>query len=296
MEPDDGIDFVEHWAPGLPFCPQLPGFQKRERMLDQLLGGMEPYEVAALPANECLSLLLDTPLYESLTWTWEAFLYRLGERTPQSPEWVKVQFAGPSTAAACLRSLSGRFLDYPPLSQIILKRILTLTADAASALMKAGYHVIVQLDEPAIAEGGEQGLELLRMAVDHLRAMHLQTMVHCCDRVEAGHFFFQTGADVLSFDTAMHYPTPSLVREFQAHLELGGAIAWGVIPTDSGNAYEAERHLKHALDWWRRMRWRNLADASLVTPACGLANHDLNSAAVIMRLCHAYSAILADFD
>ncbi|MDQ3758235.1 MAG: hypothetical protein M3394_10345, partial [Actinomycetota bacterium] len=72
-------------------------------------------------------------------------------------------------------------------------------------------------------------------------------------------------------------------------LDRGGLVAWGVVPTD--------RPLGAASDpLWRRLSevWADLAAAgcdpirlrqqALLTPACGLANHDAPQAAHILDL------------
>lgn len=285
-DPDDALEFVEFWAPDLPFAPQLPSFQKRERMLDQIIAGLDPMEMAEMRPNEFLHWLLDQPTTESLTWTSELFLYRLRDaEDPHPARFAKIQVAGPATALSCLRTKDGPILGHMHLAEQLSQRIEALAGFLASAIRRLGFRPIVQIDEPALAEGGETGLEFLRELVLRLSAQETITMVHCCDRVEAGHSFFRTGADILSFDAAMHYPTPSLVRAFQEHLDHGGAIAWGVVPTDPGGGLDPERHLEHALEWWRRIRRVDLAKRSMVTPACGLAHHRLENCPAIMDCC-----------
>lgn len=285
-DPDDALEFMECWAPELPFSPQLPGFQKRERMLDQVLAGMDPRELARMHANECLHWLRDQPVTESVSWTSELFLYRLRDaETPPPGRFAKIQVAGPATALSCLRTADGPILGHMPLAETLSQRIELLAVFFASAVKRLGYRPIIQIDEPALVEGGEIGLEYLRETIESLSEQGYVTMLHCCDRIEAGHSFFRSGADILSFDMAMHYPTPSMVSALQEHFDRGGAIAWGVVPTDPGGTLDAQRHLDHSVGWWRRMRRVNLASRSLVTPACGLAHHRLENCPAIMDCC-----------
>ena len=74
-----------------------------------------------------------------------------------------------------------------------------------------------------------------------------------------------------------------------AHLDRGGWVAWGVVPTHEPLGTDADR-------LWRRLNsvWSELAqhgcDAvllrtnALVTPACGLAGHGVSQARLALQL------------
>ena len=73
-------------------------------------------------------------------------------------------------------------------------------------------------------------------------------------------------------------------------LENGGAIAWGVVPTDCPVG-GADRYARDLRSLWRELAERGcsaelLERHAIFTPACGLAGHTIEQAEHIMELCH----------
>jgi len=84
-----------------------------------------------------------------------------------------------------------------------------------------------------------------------------------------------------------------------SHIERGGWVAWGAVPTSKPVGTDADR-------LWRRLSllWCDLVQlgadpatlrsTALVTPACGLAGHGVSQAARTMRLARTLSDRVAD--
>ena len=97
----------------------------------------------------------------------------------------------------------------------------------------------------------------------------------------------ETGIDILSFDVYNYAQSLSLYpAEVKRFLDNGGAIAWGIVPSDEGLlAAETVAGLKDRLEeamapFTRNgIRFKQLIEQGLLTPGCGLASLSTEEAA-----------------
>jgi hypothetical protein len=74
-----------------------------------------------------------------------------------------------------------------------------------------------------------------------------------------------------------------------AFLEGGGIVAWGAIPTDQPVAVTCDRYWEGLASLWCELVKLGcdavrLRTQSLITPACGLAGHDVKAAEHVFEL------------
>jgi hypothetical protein len=151
--------------------------------------------------------------------------------------------------------------------------------------------VSVWLDEPGLvavdtlAAGDVDVSALLTRALAAL-GPDIVTGVHCCGPTD-WQPVVDAGPTVLSMPVDVDPPAG---KPLDAHLKRGGWIAWGAVPTDRPLSLDDEEPLWHEL----LDRWAVLAEAgcdpdllrrrAIVTPACGLAGHTVESAATVVEL------------
>jgi hypothetical protein len=122
--------------------------------------------------------------------------------------------------------------------------------------------------------------------------------VHCCGPTE-WRLATAAGATVLSMPVVREWVVPH-AGLIAAHLEQGGWVAWGAVPTSEPLGTDVER-------LWRRLNatWAELVSfgcdpillrqSALVTPACGLAGHGVSQASRALRLACELGERVADW-
>jgi hypothetical protein len=106
------------------------------------------------------------------------------------------------------------------------------------------------------------------------------------------------GPDIVSLPAEDEIVLPA-AGALTAHLERGGWVAWGAIPTAKPLGTDADR-------LWRKLSllWCDLVQSgtdpsllraqALITPACGLAGHGVSQAARALRMTATLGERVAD--
>jgi hypothetical protein len=102
-------------------------------------------------------------------------------------------------------------------------------------LRLAGLPVIFFVDEPALcleatAAAEDRFLSALSATLEGARARGAWAGLHCCAASPFARMC-RVGADILSFDAHAGLEQFFLEREAHAHLQRGGLVAYGLIPT-----------------------------------------------------------------
>ncbi|MFW6147414.1 MAG: hypothetical protein ACOC6B_03370 [Thermodesulfobacteriota bacterium] len=231
-------------------------------------------------------------------------LYTLVEMIKNNPDrcgpYIKGQIVGPITFAGSLMDTTGR----PALNnQEILDTIVKGLAIKALWLVKAmsieGKTTILFLDEPYLSGYGSaftpiqrhEVISHIREIIDYLRARtHALLGIHCCGNTDWS-MIIDTGIDIVSFDASEYLDYFLLYKDdIKRHLQNGGAIAWGLVPTVSFTGKETIRDLAarleeglNAFNTWGLDR-NMVAERSLVTPACGVGSIEPPLAEQILEL------------
>lgn len=160
--------------------------------------------------------------------------------------------------------------------------------------------LVVFLDEPGLTAtlpiDGEAAVDLLSSALAVLEDDAV-TGVHCCGPTD-WRLATAAGATILSMPVERESVLAS-ASAINTHLDRGGWIAWGAVPTNEPLGTDADR-------LWRRLSsvWCDLVRAgcdpirlrqqALVTPACGLANHGPTQAAQALELAGTIASRVTD--
>lgn len=281
------VDFVLEHTPELPAAPSVPRLEPLEQMIPQAMWGIGGVELSddgtvSIPDPDAVDAEapLHDPLLEGVPFaTWRLFLDRVADR--EGP--IKLQLAGPLTVGLTLVQaglLPGR--AFAVAANAVAQRardLLDLTER-----MVPGTERLVVFDEPALVGGLRPELELSPDGVIDLLSGALAavedralTGVHCCGPTD-WRLLLQAGPDLLSLPVGADVtPAAGAIASF---LERGGWLAWGAVATNEPLGEQPSRSWRQLSGQWCELV-QNACDPvllrrqALVTPACGLALHDV---------------------
>ncbi|MGE3621148.1 MAG: hypothetical protein AB7L84_11870 [Acidimicrobiia bacterium] len=294
-DPRAAVDLVMARQPRLPAAPSLPQRSGVEAMVAQAAWGIAGVEVlddgsllideAGIdPGRAIEGVDVDGPPYEGL----RAFLDVVAGRT----EPVKLQLTGPLTLGLALFN-AGVAPDraFAVAGPAVRARARALVARARRALPTAP--LVVFLDEPGLTAAMQPGFPLgVGAAIDLVSGAlavlepHATTGLHCCGPAD-WKVVLDAGPEVLSLPVgigAVDHPMALAV-----HLERGGWIAWGAVPTDRPLGPRPEPLWRQLSDEWCALVAGGcdptlLRRQALVTPACGLGLHGPAQADLVLSL------------
>jgi hypothetical protein len=297
---DAASEFVLKHSPALPAAPQLPRRSPLEGMVAQAARGIpgvtvDPDGTLAVDVDVLDPSAPTTPMFDGAGHGGLlAFLSHVAGRT----EPVKIQMTGPVTlgcalleagadvgvafevAAAAVRAQGQALLD------LVRQRL----PDAP---------LIAFLDEPSLVDvplDADATIDLLSTGLAALEGVAV-TGVHCCGPTDL-RLVAAAGPDIISVPAEDDIVLPA-ANVLTSHLERGGWVAWGAIPTSKPLGTDVDR-------LWRKLTllWCDLVNAgadpvllraqALVTPACGLAGHGVSQAARALRMTRTLSDRVAD--
>lgn len=303
---DAAAEFVLKQSPALPAAPQLPRRSALEGMVAQAARGLAGVTVArdggitidagALDPDAPVTPMFDGAAHGGLL----AFLSHAAGRTDP----VKIQMTGPITLGCALVE-AGAGVD------LAFRIAATAVRAQGRALLELVRHrlpdapLIAFLDEPSLVSVGEDGrvpmtadatIDLLSTGLAALEGVAV-TGVHCCGPTDL-RLVVAAGPDIISIPADDDVVLPA-ANVLTTHLERGGWVAWGAIPTAKPLGTDADR-------LWRLLSlvWCDLVNLgadpallraqALVTPACGLAGHGVSQAARALRMTKTLSDRVAD--
>jgi len=297
---DDAAAFVLKHSPELPAAPQLPHRSLLEGMVAQAArgirgvtvdgGGALHVDVAALDPDAPITPMFDGAGHGGLL----AFLSHVAGRT----EPVKIQQTGPLTLGSALVEAGAP----PEVAFVVAARAVRAQSSALLELVRhrlPDAPLIAFLDEPGLVHaplGPDATIDLLSTGLAALEGVAV-TGVHCCGPADL-RLVAAAGPDIISIPAEDEVVRPA-AGVLASHLERGGWVAWGAIPTSKPLGTDPER-------LWRRLSrvWCDLVQAgadpallrgqALLTPACGLAGHGVTQAARALRMTRTLGEKVAD--
>lgn len=222
----------------------------------------------------------------------------------------KIQVVGPWTLASAIETRNGeRALADPgavrDLTASLAEGVAAHVAGVRRRLPRAT--VLLQLDEPSLPRVLDgtvptaSGFSRVRtveppIAEDGLRRVIEATdafpIVHCCAPRTPYALLRAAGAKAISVDA-------SLVRDEDAigeAVEAGTGFLMGVVPGTDVRLPAPRRSVAPVQELWRRLGFapRDLADAVVITPACGLAGATPAYARAVLKHCREAGRILRE--
>lgn len=293
-DPAEAVALVLDILRDLPAAPQLPCRHPAEDMLAQAVDGVAGVAVGGdgRLVVDPTRLDPDAPVhvgFDGESWVGlRAFLDAV-------PTWhgpIKLQLAGPVTLGIALRDAGAPDdVAFAVAANAVHHRARALVSRAADAAPHAG--LVVVLDEPGLVAWGTDHLPLKGDDVVDLLSSALASLgpsvltgVHCCGDVD-WKLVTDAGPDLVSAPVTPAVADAALT--LAAFLDRGGLVAWGVVPTDRPIGQDADPLWRRLAELWTELTRLGcdpvrLRQQALLTPACGLAGHDVHQAAHILDL------------
>jgi hypothetical protein len=295
----EACSLIFQHVPEAPHWPQLPRLSPREGMIDQFLEGMpgvvvedggKPYLRALEPYQEWEQFYEDYEgsnlgafaISAERAQGLQAFLQEIGRREP--PLFVKGQVTGPITLGLTLKEQEGAAAFFNQDLRDMLVKLVAMKArwqEETFRRLLPQAETIIFLDEPILSSygsafmnvGREEVINALREAIAPLQGLK---GVHICGNTDWP-MIMEVGLDIIDFD-AFYYLSSFLLyaEQLRAFLEGGGAIAWGIVPTDeealkNTDPAELVSTLTKGMDQLVKegIGQALLSGRSLITPSCG---------------------------
>lgn len=293
-DPAAAAAMVLDLLPALPSVPQLPRRHPAEGMLAQAVDGMVGVSVTVDGTLAVDPVVFDPERPVETRFVGEAWAgfnaFLAAARARRGP--VKLQLTGPVTLGVALEDAGlPAAVAFRAAAAAVSAQGRALVATVSEALPTCG--LVVVLDEPGLMAWGTERLPLKGDDVVDLLSGGLASLgnrvvtgVHCCGEID-WKLVTTAGPDLVSapIGRSLVHAAPTLAP----FLERGGLVAWGVVPTDRPIGDDPDPLWRKLADLWCDMTRAGcdpirLRQQALLTPACGLANHDTRQAAHILDL------------
>ena len=208
-------------------------------------------------------------------------LKKEGKKRP----WLKVQSTGPITFALSIVDENKRAMYYnEEFRDVITKSIIMKSRWQVQQFKSFAENIICFLDEPILSAFGsstyvsvkrEDVVSILNESIEAIHAEGAVVGIHCCGNTEWS-ILIDAGVDIVNFDAFEYGDTIAIYADsVKAHLNRGGVLAWGVVPTSSKimeqTVESLEKKLEEGIDLLASKGIdRNLIiRQAMISPSCG---------------------------
>lgn len=294
-DPRAASTFVLEHQTRLPAAPSLPNRSGMERMVAQAAWGIRGVTVLPDGSLEVDERLVDpqAPLtvagidgepFVGL----RAFLGAVAGRSGP----IKLQLTGPVTLGIALHALGiPATKAFSVAGAAVRARARALVAAAQETAPMAP--LVVFVDEPGLMATMDadfplepnRTIDLVSSALATIEH-HAITGLHCCGPAD-WRVVLQAGPQILSMPVGMG--ATEHAGALGGFVERGGWVAWGAVPTSGPIGATADRLWQQLSAEWCGLTQGGcdpvlLREQAIITPACGLARHDVEQAAAVMSL------------
>ncbi|MBS1848049.1 MAG: hypothetical protein JST73_07200 [Actinobacteria bacterium] len=305
VDPVEATELILRTQPDLPATPTLPRCSPLEGMLPQALWGVRGVQVdpdGQIRVDPSLvdpdASLEDSGMDGEPYGSMHVFLDRVaGRRQP-----VKSQLTGPVTVGLALTMFGvSEDVAFRVAERVVVERAAALVATLRRYVPAAPLAVFV--DEPALVGTAQTGFPVATDVIIDLVSGVLAALehdavtgVHCCGEAD-WKAILMAGPKVLSLPVGARIDR--VVGSLGTFLDDGGWIAWGAIPTSAPFGERAGLYWKTLSKQWCELVQQGadpvlIRRRSLITPHCGLAEHEPDQAERVLRLCELVAASLQE--
>ncbi len=318
--PEHAVEMVLSKIPRAPHWPQLPKFGFSEQMEIQYSEGLPCAVVDRVKSRLHLNTTGDyseafadfyTKYEQAVTGGgvdpslglgvdyahgFHAMERRLKEEGGKRP-FVKGQTCGPLTFTLTVTDQDKRALYYnEEFRDVCVKLAVVKCLWQIERLKPYGEKVICFVDEPILTAFGsstyvsvrrEDVVAIIKEVVDAVKGAGAISGIHCCGNTEWS-IPLDAGVDILNFDAFTCGASLAMYSEaVKAHLDRGGYLAWGIVPTSNAIHDHAPAGLASQLENYFRMlgekgiKTAMLAERALLTPSCGTGTLDPHDAELV---------------
>jgi len=321
---EEAVDLALKSLPQVPFWPQLPRRNQREGMVAQFMENLPCLRFTEdgirfdsthkdKELEDFYARIIDGDTdYFKISPDYALGLHKFLERLDSSgaPEarFIKCQITGPFTFAAAINDAEGKALLHDPVfMQVILKGLAAKALWQIKLFRKFKKKIIFFLDEPYLGCFGsaytplnrEDVVRGLTELISGIKAQDVLIGAHCCGNTDWTIFTDTAGLDIINFDAFDFQDRFVLYADaLKGFLKKGGAICWGVVPTegltDKISPELLVSKIKSGIDALAKKGIDRdlLFERMLVSPACGLGSLNIGKSKKIFSLLNETSAIL----
>ncbi len=325
---EDAVKVVLSSIPEAPIWPQLPANGLNEQMEVQYSEGIPrvvidrakermyidtagdtSMELAGFYETflaENVDAFAITPAFSKGIFAMEAALEASGVKRP----FVKVQTTGPISFGLTIVDENKRAIYYnPEFMDVVVKTMAMKCRWQIRKFAKFAERTICFIDEPILSAFGsstyvsvtrEDVVAKLSEVVEAVHAEGALAGVHCCGNTEWS-ILIDAGVDIVNFDAFDYGETIALYPEaVKRHLQAGGALAWGIVPTNSAKirAQTPEGLVAKLSSLVDKLAGATGLDRALIlrqaliTPSCGTGSLPVADAEMVFRTLRDTSALL----
>jgi methionine synthase II (cobalamin-independent) len=330
-DPDYAVSVSLSRIPNAPIWPQLPRLGVREQMEIQYSEGIpsavidydksrmyfdtsvdysesfaefyEKYITAMDPDagdGDCSSMAI-SPEFSKGIYALEKALEKSDKKLP----FVKVQTTGPCSMALTIVDEKKRAIYYnEEFRDVITKALAMKCRWQIQKFQKYAENVICFIDEPILSAFGsstyvsvkrEDVVALLNEVIEAVHTDNALAGIHCCGNTEWS-ILIDAGVDIVNFDAFEFGETIAMYADsVKKHLERGGMLAWGVVPTSKAIREQTvdtlEAQLEKVMDNLasKGIDKQLILEQALVTPSCGTGSLDPEDAERVFKLLYELS-------
>ena len=319
-----------------PFWPQLPKIGLNEQMEIQYSEGMpnividrekgrmyfdtsgdysesfaEFYEVymAAMDPDEgngdCSAAAV-SPEFSKGIYAMEKRLQSLGSKPP----FVKVQTTGPISFSLTIVDENKRAIYYnEEFRDVVIKALAMKCRWQIRKFQPFAEKVICFVDEPILSAFGSSTYisvkrdDVVAHLTEMIEAVHADNGIagiHCCGNTEWS-ILVDAGVDMVNFDAFEYGDTIAMYPDaVKAHLERGGMLAWGVVPTSKAildqTVESLAAHFEKMIDNLasKGIDKQLIAEQAVVTPSCGTGSMEPADAEKVFEMTNLLSKAMKE--
>lgn len=333
---EHAIDVSLSKLPGAPFWPQLPRLGLNEQMEIQYSEGLpcividrekarmyfdtsgdysepfaefyEAYMMAMDPDDgngDCSAMAIGEDFSKGL-YAMEKQLKSLDRKLP----FIKVQTTGPVSFSLTIVDENKRAIYYnDEFRDVVVKAMAMKCRWQIQKFRKFAEQVICFIDEPILSAFGSSTYISVKRddVVAHLQevieAVHTDGAlagIHCCGNTEWS-ILIDAGVDIVNFDAYEYGETIAIYPEaVKTHLERGGMLAWGVVPTSKAIREQTVDsmivHLEKMMDNLasKGIDKQLIAEQAIVTPSCGTGSMEPEDAEKVFEMTRMLSTAMKE--
>ena len=319
-----------------PFWPQLPKLGLNEQMeiqysegmpriqIDHVKGRMyfdttgdyseefaefyEAYMMAMDPDDgdgDCSAMAI-SPEFSKGLYAMEEHLKSTGKKLP----YVKVQVTGPCSFALTIVDENKRAIYYnEEFRDVVIKALAMKARWQIQRFKQYAEQVICFIDEPILSAFGsstyisvkrEDVVEQLQEVIAAVHEEGAIAGIHCCGNTEWS-ILVDAGVDLINFDAFEFGETIAIYpQEVKKHLERGGTLAWGVVPTSIAVRTQTVEslmiHLEKMMDNLaaKGIDKQLITQQAIISPSCGTGSMKPEDAEKVFQLTHSLSLAMRE--
>jgi len=233
----------------------------------------------------------------------------LDEKGDKLP-WLKVQATGPCSFALTIVDETKRAIYYNEEFRDVIVKALALKCRWQIKKFKPfAENIICFIDEPILSAFGSSTyvsvdradvVALLNETIEAVHAEGALAGIHCCGNTEWS-ILIDAGVDIVNFDAFGYGETIAMYADsVKTHLNRGGMLAWGVVPTSTEIREQSVESLMAKLEEGmdhlasKGIDKNLIVSQAIITPSCGTGSLDPADAEKVFAMLAALSKAMKE--